>query len=389
MIHKRIVFAAVLALSSAAAHGLEVPTLTLDEMPTTAMREDPAAVSPTLPAVRLTLYWENDGGFAKPFGRQDRHYTAGAGASLAWRAAWVDALLEKVPSFFDEFGAGRSTYAMGFVGAITLFTPEDIGRRTAIEDDRPYAGWTYGGLFFQRANHLPRHAFITDPGRPVGSYESLEVDVGMVGPSSLAQNAQEMIHHFYDYTYPRGWNYQVNDEPQVSIKYDRRWLMDVPVMRVDGARVAHFQVLPEAGLITGTLQNELRGGFMLRAGWNLPDDFGPGELSRPADFTSHAPFTRTGPFEDFWGGQTFYVFARPYGRLVAHNVLLQGDNWSGRDPVTATPEPAVFAFQAGIVYRFLQYFEFGYMTTWESPEFRGQRGWDSWSSVQLTFTTTF
>lgn len=367
---------------SASAYALDAPTLSIDGGAAAL-----ASASTTVPALRLTLYWENDGGFAKPFGRQDRHYTAGVGTSLAWRAPWVDGLLARAPSLFDEFGPGRSTYAMGAVGALTIHTPDDIGRSEPLFDERPYAGWTYAGLFFQRANHIPRYAFITDPERPVGAYESLEIDVGILGPSSLAQNAQELVHHFYDYVYPRGWDYQLNDEPHLSIKYDRRWMINLPVPIAGSPRPLQF--LPEAGLITGTLQNEVRAGFLLRAGWNLPDDFGPGELASPADFTSHAPFTRTGPFEDFWGGQTFYVFARPYGRLIAHNALLQGNVWSDRAPVTVTPEPAVFAFQTGFVYRFLKYFEFGYMTTWESPEFKGQSGWDSWSSVQLTFTSTF
>jgi lipid A 3-O-deacylase len=195
-----------------------------------------------------------------------------------------------------------------------------------------------------------------------------------------------MVHHFYDYVYPRGWQFQINDEPQLSIKYDRRWLLNIPVP--NGQLRSPLQMLPEVGLITGTLQNEIRAGMMFRAGFHLPGDFGPGELAHPADFTT-SPETFGNAFERFLYDQTFYVFARPYGRLVAHNGLLQGNNFSNRDPVTVTPEPAVFAVQVGLVHRFLNYFEFAYTTTWQSPEFSGQGGWDSWSSIQLTFSTTF
>ena len=84
--------------------------------------------------------------------------------------------------------------------------------------------------------------------------------------------------------------------------------------------------------------------------------------------------------------QSFYGFARPYGRLVAHDALLQGDNWRHDDVVTVTPRPAIAAIQAGVAWRLLKHFELAYMTTYESAEFGGRHGWDSWSSVQFTFS---
>ena len=54
--------------------------------------------------------------------------------------------------------------------------------------------------------------------------------------------------------------------------------------------------------------------------------------------------------------------------------------------VTQNPRPAIFGLQCGIAWRIFKHFELDYMTTYESPEFAGQRGWDSWSSVQLTFS---
>jgi lipid A 3-O-deacylase len=80
---------------------------------------------------------------------------------------------------------------MGFIGALTIYTPEDIGRRDLIPDERPYAGWTYGGLFFQRSRPISANDFYEKPGDSIGSFEALEIDLGIVGPSSLSQNAQE------------------------------------------------------------------------------------------------------------------------------------------------------------------------------------------------------
>ncbi len=341
--------------------------------------------------LRLTLYWENDGGWAKPFDSHDRHYTSGVGLSLAWRALWVDDFLKNVPSFGNEF-AGHADFAMGFVGNLSMYTPENI-TTTVPQNDRPFAGYTYGGLFFQRARRVPPPEFgFPQPARlfnpsSYSAFESLEVDIGILGPSSLGQNAQEMIHHLIKDPKPVGWVNQIHDEPEFSLKYNRRWRSQA-VRPIESIPVA-FQFLPELGLTVGSLQDELRAGATLRLGYNLPDDFGPGELSNPADFTSQAACACPGIFDNVFANQSVCIFARPYGRFVAHNALLQGDNWRHDDPVTVTPRPAVFAVQCGVGWRLLKHFELAYMTTYESSQFSGQRGWDSWSSVQLSFSLSW
>ncbi len=210
--HSTIVMAAVVSLAGLPALAVESPQLTLDDAQVEQVMRTGTAREKEY-AAKLTIYWENDGGWAKPIDRTDRHYTAGVGASLAFQAPFVDELLSRVPSFGNEFEAKKSDYAMGLVGALTIFTPENLREKGPITTDRPYAGWTYGGLFFQRANRS----------LDVPVYESLEADLGILGPSSLAENAQQMIHHAYHYIIPQGWDHQINDEPDFNIKYNRRW----------------------------------------------------------------------------------------------------------------------------------------------------------------------
>jgi len=362
-----------MGMGAATTFGVETPQLTLDNTPG---GDDIELIHGTPRntdyAVRTTLYWENDGGWAKPISRTDHHYTAGVGASLAWQAPWVDALLSKVPTIGDEFDPAKSDYAMGLVGTLQIYTPTDLSDPNPIYNDRPYAGWLYAGLYLQRANRFAS----------VPVYESFELDLGIMGPSSLAQNAQEMIHHEFNYTTPEGWNNQINDEFDFDLKYNRRW-------RFDLWKQEHFlpsgQVMPDVGLTAGSIFDEVHAGALFRLGWNMPDDFGPGHLSLPEDFTGRVPCGCGNWFEDFFTGQHFYVFARPYGELVARNGLLQGDTWSDRDPVTVTPEPAIFGVEYGLSQQFMKHFEFTYMWTSESPEFHGQHNWDTWASVQLSF----
>jgi hypothetical protein len=367
----------VLAFSAAAqAQGLSIEPQFEDDAPVLLL----GMPRNTDYALKATAYWENDGGFARPNNRTDRHYTAGVGLSLAWQAPWVNTLIGAVPSIGNEFDRERSDYAMGAVGTLQIFTPEHIELREPITDDRPYAGYTYAGVFFQRANRLPANGW-------PAVWESLELDVGIMGPSSLAENAQEMIHHYYKYQLPEGWDNQVHDELQLSLKYNRRWRVDA-WKPPEGSPwwLPRFQILPELGFTAGTLQDELRGGAVFRLGWNMPDDFGPGRLEMPGDFTWIAPCS-CDPYgwKEFWSQQSFTLFARPFGRLVAHNALLSGDNFRDADLVTKDPLPGVFGTEFGLTHRIGKFVEFTYSQTYQSAEFRGQKGWDGWGSLSLAF----
>ncbi|MGN6369983.1 MAG: lipid A deacylase LpxR family protein [Phycisphaerae bacterium] len=354
------------------AQAIDAPLLTLD-----LADPPPPEISGGTPrstdyAMKMTFYWENDGGWAKPVWRTDRHYTAGVGGSLAFQAPFINALLSHVPTINNEFDPQKTDYAMGLVGSLNIFTPANIGDRNPIHNDRPYAGWTYAGIYAQRANRFAS----------VPVYESLELDAGILGPSSLSENAQFMIHNYYHYTTPRGWKYQVNDEADFDIKYNRRWRFDLLTSE-------HFrpgiQIMPDVGFTAGSIFDEVHAGALFRLGWNMPNDFGPGHLSLPGDFTGVVPCGCGNWFEDFFSKQSFYVFARPYGQLVARDSTMQGDTWSSRDPVTVTPEPAVFGVEYGLSHRFLQHFEFTYMWTSVSPQFSRQHNWDNWASVSLSF----
>ncbi len=318
------------------------------------------------------MYWENDGGWAKPIDRTDRHYTAGVGASVALQAPFVDAMLSKVPTIGGEFAPEKTDYAMGLVGSLMIFTPQDIADPAPIFNDRPYAGWLYGGLYFQRANRFAE----------VPVYESLEADLGILGPSSLAENAQKMIHHYFDYTKPEGWDNQIRDSVEFDFKYNRRWKFN---LWQQDHYVPGLEAMPEVGMTVGSLMDEAHAGGLFRLGWNLPNDFGPGHLSNPADFTEKVTCGCEDWFEGFFKKQSFYFFARPYGEVVARNALLEGGTWNHDDPVTVTETPGFFGAEYGLSHRFLKHFQFTYAWTTQSKEFNGQHNWDTWASVQLSF----
>ena len=102
----------------------------------------------------FSFYFEND-----LFVDTDQGYTNGV--KLSWISPdltgytesdrlpdWSLPLIRRLP-FINEPGLQRNIALS--VGQ-NIYTPEDISRKELIEDDRPYAGWTYFGIAFHSKN---------------------------------------------------------------------------------------------------------------------------------------------------------------------------------------------------------------------------------------------
>src|ERR1017187_4161638 len=99
----------------------------------------------------FTITDENDA-WSNPFGpHQDRHYTHGV--KLAYLAG--DDVLTNVTAQMNRFfwwGHQPLPGNIGFVAGQDMFTPENILDPAPINNDRPYAGWLYAGMVYQRRN---------------------------------------------------------------------------------------------------------------------------------------------------------------------------------------------------------------------------------------------
>lgn len=123
-------------------------------------------------------------------------------------------------------------------------------------DDRPYAGWLYG--------------FIGMGWEDESSLDLLTLRAGVVGPSSLGQNLQDAAHDLAGVDRAKGWRTQLRDEPGVDVEWRRTWRIRL-AGKADGFGA---DVLPRLGYEVGTVRHLGMGGLQLRAGKNLPLDFG-------------------------------------------------------------------------------------------------------------------
>ena len=326
----------------------------------------------TAPVVGLSLFWENDGNFAKPNNSTDRDYSSGLGLAVQWQSQDTSSLVSEIPSLNQEFSrqSPGTSYAMGLTASMNIYTPDYFDHPQTQYTQHPYAGWTYGGLIVQRANRAAD--------TPV--QEHMELDVGTIGQASQAGKAQVWLHRRFSYATPEGWDNQIEDDFGADVKYLRRWRVEL--IQTDHAWRPGVQLLPEAGFTLGTMHDNLSVGATLRLGWNLPDDFGPARLRYAADYTR--PFDRCNPLGK-WAG---YFFVRPGGRIVAHDSTIDGSFFRSNTD-TQNSQVLVGEFQAGVAVQFLKYFEFSYSQTFLTPEYINQHDLDSYGSLVLTMACSW
>ncbi len=139
----------------------------------------------------------------------DRHYTQGIKLSylhedgyLPLGSGWLNDALPK-PGLVPE--AAKFGYSIGQ----NIYTPGNINTQQLLANDRPYAGWLYLGFILQRR------------GKSFGDHptlEDIELELGVVGPASLADRAQTWVHEIRGSGKPLGWEHQLKNEPGLRLK---------------------------------------------------------------------------------------------------------------------------------------------------------------------------
>jgi hypothetical protein len=308
----------------------------------------------------LTLEVEND--FFAPATNTDRHYTNGV------RAAWLSGPLSAPDWVADAsdtlspFGsdAAPATRRFGVAIGQNIFTPDDTTRADPDPNDRPYAGWLYVAASLSSVRQSPAGAARQD---------TLQVDLGVVGPSALGEEVQNNFHNLINVGRARGWSHQLKDEPTLGITVQQQWRTD----RFPAVFGLQADAIPHVIATLGNAFTYLGAGGTLRLGFSLPDDFGPPRI-RPG-LPGSDSFARTGPV-------SWYAFLGLEGRLVGRNIFLDGNTF--RDSPSVDKRILVGDFQAGLAVVFGSV-RLTYTHVLVTPEFVGQSNWDQLGSLSLSW----
>ncbi len=290
----------------------------------------------------------------------DRHYTHGTRISYLSSEEtpeWLEKGAALVP-VFSRRGHLRTTYAIGQ----SIFTPEDITREDLIEDERPYAGWLYGAVGLI-SDHRVRDGDLHSR-----RLDSLELNIGVVGPYAYTEETQSFVHDIVGSPQPQGWDNQLHNELGVMLIYDRQWQAQY-ISEVWGLGV---DLTPHLGGTLGNVMTSISCGATLRIGRDLPSDYGPPSI-RPS--LPGSGFFR--PTQDFG----WYLFAGLEGRYVLHSIFLDGNTFGSSHHVDR--EPWVGDLQAGLVLTWGKV-RLSFTNIFRSDEFAEQKSATEFGSISLS-----
>ena len=291
--------------------------------------------------------------------KTDRHYTQGIKLSYLGADNRVPVSVSNFSSKIPALKFDVHALRLGVEIGQNIYTPADLTTDKPLPNDRPYAGWFYTGLTLQRRGLSPKRKTVT--------LENFQIDLGIIGPESLANESQTWVHEIRGFPLPHGWRNQIKDEPGLVLKYERSWRFSPTNSNTWG-----IDFIPRFGFSLGNVETSGRIGAMTRFGWHLPDDFGPQIIDSIT--TPEGGLSKSSPGAR-WG---CHIFAGVQGKVVGYSTLLDGNLFQNSPHVQK--ETLVAEFTGGIVL-VLNPVEFGFSYVHRSREFATQSEPDGFGSV--------
>jgi lipid A 3-O-deacylase len=312
---------------------------------------------------RVTIREENP--TLAPEGR-DRHYTNGATLSYLTGPLKSDniliapiRLLGNSNFLFDRPSSSTDERFEWLVLGQSIFTPQDHNARNPSTNDRPYAGWLYtGGTFIQNNDNKV--------------LTSLNFQLGVVGPSALGHQTQNTYHSLFGQSGARGWRHQLSDQFGFQTSWERRWRFYHVLGNGFG-----WELIPNVDITAGNVMTYAEAGGIIRWGRRLLTNWGPDLVAPGYSGTSYFSGAKA---EGDWG---YDIFCGLQGRVIALNVFLDGNNFQNSRSVDKEYAVGDALVGAEIFYRDRIRLQFTFVT--RSPEFRQQRGPDTYGGFNLSF----
>jgi lipid A 3-O-deacylase len=295
-----------------------------------------------------TLAVENDAFGAKT----DKNYTSGIKLHYRAEPSWTPVFARGIADAFlgaDPQTEVFTTWALGQ----NIYTPDDTKSPLPLPDQHPYAGWLYGemGIHAEAENSLT----------------SMTLNLGVVGPSSQAEEVQRFGHDVLNFGDPKGWDNQLRDEFGVVLSLERRWQLQTDTMFG-----FETDLIPMAGFSIGNVLTEAQAGIQWRIGESLERDWGAVRV-RPGNAGPGARSIEGAPSWQVWVGAQ--------ARASAVNMFVEGNTI--KESLGVDKYPIVYDVEAGASVRVWGVVAaFTYVV--RSEEFRGQDGSQNFGVISLT-----
>ncbi|MCX2574610.1 lipid A deacylase LpxR family protein [Pedobacter sandarakinus] len=200
-----------------------------------------------------------------------------------------------------------------------IFTPYWGQVANKEDQDRPFAGYLYAGGAY--------NIFYKDE-----SVVKLNAELGVVGPGSLAKNAQEFLHKTVGFYTPEGWEYQIKNQLALNLAANYSKLLvrsNDQVVDLSGQGYANL----------GTTLSGLGASVLFRAG-RLNQLFNSAYNNAIIGNAKTAKLNQS----------EFFFYAKPQLNVVVYDATIQGSLFNNDSPVTFGVKPIVFEQQFGVNY---------------------------------------
>ncbi|MCP5214279.1 MAG: lipid A deacylase LpxR family protein [Pseudomonadales bacterium] len=316
----------------------------------------------------FSLYFEND-----LFAETDQNYTNGV--RLSWISPdltdyikdptlpnWIRSVNKRLKFFHPK--SRRLQRNLIFSIGQTIYTPEDIDATLIVEDDRPYAGWLFTRFAYQSKSQR--------------QLDTLEVNIGVVGPSALGQEAQDFIHDLRGFDKFKGWDNQLDDELGLIFLYEHRRKLFRHTPH-DGR--FGYDFIGHAGVAFGNVATYINMGGEIRLGWLIPNDFGTSAV-RPGGDNS-APGAVWDPRISAPGKIGFHFFTAFDVRAIGRDIFLDGNTFEGSHRVSKKEFVGDASIGLSTVFKGVK---LSVAQVFRSKEFEQQKDAHSYGSISISFS---
>lgn len=269
----------------------------------------------------IGLISDNDA-YSSPI--NDQYYTNGIELFYRYLGKRND---EKVAKRITEFRIGQYIY-----------NPQSVRAANINVHDRPYAGYLFAeagiNTFYTSENVL-----------------KVNLQAGVVGPESYAEEIQETLHKVLGYPTVKGWQYQITTTPAVQLQavYSQKIFRETFKEKID------FHIQGEANI--GTIWNSVSLGPMARISLR-------GLLVPMYESALHG--ATLGQNRDY-KQRDLFLYINPSVQYQVYDATIEGSLFNDSSPVTFPLIPFRFNAEAGIKYR-RDRWNFSYSVLYRSKE---------------------
>ena len=283
----------------------------------------------------------------------DLGYTNGVRISYISSETKMPNFIREASSYLPLIKKGKKRISVA--AGQSMYTPSDITKSEFTPNDFLYGGWLYGSL-----------GIVSDTGQ---IFDNVVLTLGVVGPSSRAEESQKYIHHLIGSPQPQGWNHQLKDEPGINFAYERKWrqLFEAKAFGVG------VDIMPHIGANLGNVDTNASAGATFRFGYDLPSDYGPPRI-RP-----------TLPGSDFFIPTkkiSGYLFSVVEARAVGRNIFLDGNSFQDGPNLHKRTMIGNLQIGAAITYKDAR---ISYTQVYITKEFKGQKNTSEFGAINFSY----